>query len=239
MKLLRSLFGPRKQQRQLEASLSDAVVRWNEVQSPDLSAPLEAQQWLVVDVETTGLNVRQDQLLAIGAVMVDGGSIGLDQSFEVVIKQTTASLHDNILIHRIGGNEQLAGVDAAASLALFLDYAKKLPCVAFHAPFDEAMLKRAFSEHLGIDFSVPFIDLALLAPALVRAAPTTLESLDDWIDYFGIVISARHRAVADAFGTAQLFQVLLTHAASTKALTADALFKLEREQRWLAKMSRK
>ena len=192
-----------------------------------------------MDVETTGLDVRRDRLLAIGAVLVEGSAIRFAQSFEVVIKQATASRTDNILIHRISGSEQIDGVDAASALVAFLDFAGKLPCVAFHAGFDETMLKRAVAEHLGFDFSAQFIDLALLAPALVHDAPSSLRSLDDWVGYYSITISARHRAVADALGSAQLFQVLLRLAAARQYDSAGALFRLARGQRWLGRLNRK
>ena len=237
MSLLGSLFGSRGGSPRLDATLSAAVARWNGLPAADLRGPLAGQRWLVVDVETTGLDLQRDRLLAIGAVLVEGSTICFEQSFEVVIRQAAASRTDNILIHRIAGSEQLQGVDAAKALVAFLEYSEKLPCAAFHAGFDESMLKRAFEEHLGIDFSPRFIDLALLAPALVSNAPTSLRSLDDWAEHFSISISARHRAIADALGTAQLFQVLLSHAVAQDCPTADALFKLARDQRWMSRSS--
>ena len=237
MNLWRSLFRTRSHIRRLADPLSAAIDRWNAIVPADLHGPLAGQRWLVVDVETTGLDAQRDRLLAIGAVLVEGATIRFDQSFEVVLRQAAPSHTDNILIHRIPGSEQLEGVDAAAALAAFLDFSKKMPCVAFHAAFDETMLKRAFEEQLGIDFSPRFIDLAMLAPALVREAPESFRSLDDWMAFFSITISARHRAIADAVGTAQLFQMLLNRAAVQECLSADALFRLARDQRWLARVN--
>ena len=235
MSLLGTLFGARDRSRQLDEPLRTAVARWNALAPADLLGPLSAQRWLVVDVETTGLDMQRDRLLAIGAVLVEGATIRVDQSFEVVIGQATPSVTENILIHRISGSEQLGGVGAAIALVEFLNFSKKLPCVAFHAAFDETILKRAIEEHLGIDYSPPFIDLALLAPALVSEATQSLRGLDDWVEHFSIAISARHRAIADAVGTAQLLQVLLSHAAAQDCQSADTLFKLARDQRWLSR----
>lgn len=239
MSLLAALFGRRDRPRVLAEPIRAGIARWHAIEAPQLQGPLATQRWLVVDVETTGLDMRHDRLLAIGAVLVEGTTLQIDKSFEVVVKQATASASDNILIHRIGGREQVEGVDAAAALVAFLTFSQKLPCVAFHAQFDETMLKRAFDEYLGIDFSTPFIDLALLAPALIGEAAAGRKSLDDWVDYFGIAISARHRAVADAVGTAQLLQILLSRAMAQKIPSAATLFKIAREQRWLAKINRK
>ena len=64
-----------------------------------------------------------------------------------------------------------------------------------------------------------------------------LHNFDDWIDYFSITIFARHRAVADALGTAQLFQALLARAGNVQS--AEQLFALARDQRWLNDLSRR
>ena len=237
MSILGSLFGASAPSRGLDGPLQTAIARWRALPPPDLREPLSLQRWLVVDVESTGLDLRQDRLLAIGAVLVEGNTICLAQSFEVVIRQATPSRRDNILIHRIPGSEQMEGAEGADALVAFLEFSRKLPCAAFHAAFDEAMLKRAVDEYLGIDLAPHFIDLAMLAPALVNDAPPSVRSLDDWVDHFSITISARHRAVADAVGTAQLFQVLLSRAARQDYGSAAALFKLAREQRWLARTS--
>ena len=240
MSLLKSLFGARNSTaaRSHNPAFQDAIARWDAIAPADLHAPLATQRWLVVDVETTGLNMKRDRLLAIGAVQIEGAGIRLQKSFEVVLKQAAPSGAENILIHRIAGGEQLEGVDAASALLAFLEYAGKLPCVAFHAPFDETMLQRAFDEYLGVDFSPPFIDLAWLAPALCQEASRKLKSLDDWVEHFSISISVRHRAVADAMGTAQLFQVLLQRAAANNIDSADSLLKIAEDQRWLSKARR-
>lgn len=239
MSFLQSVFGPRPAATRLDAATTAAVARWQALPAADLRGPLAAQRWIVVDVETTGLNLREDRLLAIGAVAVEGDEIRFERSFEVVLRQAAASDAGNILIHRIGGGEQLEGMEAAGALLAFLEYAQKLPCAAFHAAFDEAMLRRAVRETLGIDLGLPFIDLAQLAPALVNDAPPKLGSLDEWTAHFSIEIGARHRAVADALGTAQLLQVLLWRASARSVPSAEHLFKMAREQRWLSGISRR
>lgn len=218
----------------IDAQMRARLGHWNELAEADLSIPIDRQRWLVVDVETTGLDMHRDRLLAIGAVVVEGGLIRLDKSFEVVLRQQAPSREANILIHRIAGGEQVDGIEPAEALADFLAFAQKLPCVAFHAAFDETMLRRACRDHLGIDFSPRFVDLAYLAPALFPEAPAALRSLDDWVAYFSIGIRARHRAVADALGTAQLMQALLARAAERKIVSAQVLFNMARDQRWLA-----
>lgn len=43
---------------------------------------LRQQRWVVLDLETSGLNMNRDQVLSIGAVVIEDGAIDLGQQFE-------------------------------------------------------------------------------------------------------------------------------------------------------------
>ena len=112
--------------------------------------PLATARWVVVDVETTGLDIHRDRLLAIGAIGVTGNALPPRDSFEAVLKQETASDASNILVHRITGSEQREGEPPGESLDRFLRFvtsAGTAGCIGYHAAFDEAMLKRACKAH--------------------------------------------------------------------------------------------
>ncbi len=76
---------------------------------------IDERRWVVLDVETTGLDTHHDELLAIAAVAVqfDEGAaprIALNDSFEAVLHHQSASTDkDNILVHGIGVGAQRAG----------------------------------------------------------------------------------------------------------------------------------
>jgi len=219
----------------------DAVSRqrrdeWLRVPVASLERSLSEQRWVVVDVESSGLDVRSDSLVAIGAVSVRGGVIDLADSFEVVLRQTVVSSDDNILIHGIAGSEQRDGEPPHAALLDFLDFIGGDPLIAFHAFFDDAMITRACQLHLGCGFRRQWLDLAHLAPALhVRgdAARARPRGLDDWLAQFDISVTQRHRAVADAVATAQLWLALSPALQAAGALRARDAFQRAREQAWL------
>lgn len=195
---------------------------------------LTALRCVVVDVESTGLDLYADRLIAIGAVTVEERNIRLRSGFEVVLRQPQASARANILIHGIDGTTQLGGLAPASAILRFLDYVERAPLVGFHADFDRMMINRAAREALGRAPSAVWLDLAYLAPALLAEPGVVMpQGLDGWTQRFGIENQARHNALADALATAQLLQVVLARAIATGATTLADLQRIESDQRWL------
>lgn len=184
------------------------LAAWKALPPPDPNAPIEASRYVVVDVETSGLNMVKDRLIAIGAVAVDKGRVRLADSMEIVLQQSRASGRDNILIHGIGGTAQTEGVPPAEALLAFLEYLGKSPLLAFHVAFDRTMIDRALKTCLGLRFNHAWVDLAYLAPALYPELARSHRSLDQWMARFGIGNYARHSALADALSTAELMLIL-------------------------------
>ena len=186
---------------------------------------------VVVDVETTGLNLVTDTLISIGAVAVVDGRIALGDSFYVVLQQRKSSRKENILVHGISGTVQREGMEPVEALLGFLEFLGKSPLVAFHVAFDETMIRRALRQYLELSFKHSWLDLAYVMPALYPAQAYSHRVLDDWIGRFGIRIEARHNALADALATAQLLQVAAAQARRKGVSGFSGLRDLERSQR--------
>jgi len=193
------------------------------------AARLQAKRWIVLDVETSGLDQRSDALLAIGAVAVTDHRVVVDDSFEIVVQQARASSHGNILVHGIGQQAQLDGVEPRQACSAFLDYYRNSPLVGFHSSFDRAFLARALKIYLGLPVPSDWLDLAGLAPALNPGVKA--KALDEWLDHFGLSIDQRHNASADAFVTAMLFLRLLKQV-PPQHRSFRHLQKLSLAQRW-------
>lgn len=199
-----------------------------------LRQPLAELRWVVVDVETGGLDPDRDPLLAIGAVAITHGRVALGASLEVGIGQAQSTDAANILIHGISGSEQRAGVSPQAALLDWLEFARGAPRVAFHAAFDEAVLQREARARLGVRPKAPWFDAAVVAPLLFPEAAPRCRTLDDWLAHFGLTVYARHGALADAYATAELWLVLLAAAERENIRTAHQLQRLLHARRWLS-----
>lgn len=196
-----------------------------------------ARRWVVLDVETSGLDPKRDRLIAIAgiAIRLDDGRprISLGDSFEVVMRQpAVAPDKPNILLHGIGVGAQREGMEPRLALEAFERWLGDAPLIAFHAAFDEAMIRRAMKAVLGRLVANPWVDLQPVAAAVQPKVQAS--SLDEWLEHFGIECAVRHQAAADTLATAELLQVLWP-AVRAEAPAADfgALQRLAAQGRWL------
>ncbi|POF40149.1 DNA polymerase III subunit epsilon [Pseudomonas laurylsulfativorans] len=173
---------------------------------------LREQRWVVLDLETTGLNLNKDQVLSIGAVVIEDGAIDFRQLFERTLQYPQVKLGPSVLIHGIGPSAIAAGSDPAEALLDLMEYLGDSPVLAFHAPFDQHMLGRALKDHLGCKLQHTFLDVADIAPLLCPQANIREAGLDDWIDWFKLEVFERHHASADALATAELALILFSRA---------------------------
>jgi len=217
----------------LGAAEAGRLRRWRELPEADLRAAPGAARFVVADVEATGLDVRSDRLIAIGAVTVEASRVALGRSFYAILRQPEASSRENILVHGIGATAQRAGSDPAAALLAFLEFAGRAPLVGFHAAFDDALIRRAMREHLGERWQGRWIDLAQLAPQLMPEEARARQHLDAWLERFGIGVFSRHDAAADALATAQLLLALLPRAAARRVATVETMLWDPADARWL------
>nr|WP_189664351.1 3'-5' exonuclease [Pseudomonas marvdashtae] len=173
---------------------------------------LREQRWVVVDLETTGLNLSKDQVLSIGAVVIEDGAIDFSQQFERTLQCDKQKLGPSVLIHGLAPSAIAAGSDPAEALLAFMEFVGDSPLLAFHAPFDCHMLGRALKDYLGYRLQQPFLDVADMAPMLCPQAHIRQGGLDEWIDWFKLQIFDRHNASADALATAELALILFSRA---------------------------
>ncbi len=196
----------------------------------------DTERWVALDVETSGLDVRRDRLLAIAAIglQVDWPKkrlqVRLGDSFEVVLRQEEASSRDNILLHGIGVQSQRNGLEPVAALEAFEAYVGQAPLLAFHSAFDEALIGRHLKLHLGRALPNPWVDIEHLCAAThpqVRA-----RSLDEWMAHFGIVCPQRHQAAADTLAECELLQRVWPRVAA-ECRDWRAVQRLAAQRRWL------
>jgi DNA polymerase-3 subunit epsilon len=198
-------------------------------------------RWLVVDVETTGLDPHSDELLAIAAVAVDVSGVRpavlLHDSIEILLRPAERPGppdRTNVLLHGIGIGAQRVAPDPALGLAAWSRFVDGAPLAGFHVGFDRAVIERA-QRRAGLPAAGgPWLDLSPLAAAL--HPEVSGHGLDDWLTHFGIRCVQRHHAAADALATAELL-LRLWPALARDGVRPDfaRLRRLTEQRRWLGR----
>ncbi|MDE3010796.1 MAG: 3'-5' exonuclease [Pseudomonadota bacterium] len=158
-------------------------------------------EWVALDCETTGLDVRRDEIISIGAVRIRGRRLLTSERLELLVRPQCAVSPGSIRVHQLRERDVadgLAPVDAATRL---LEFIGPRPLVGYYLEFDVAMLNRLVRPLIGIRLPQRQVDVSGMYYDLkYRANP------DAWIDLrfatlmqdLGLPMQDAHRAINDA-----------------------------------------
>lgn len=179
----------------------------NEARGAAPATPLVALDMVVLDVETTGLDVRQDRLVALGAVRMRGSEIDVSGALDLRVDPGVAIPEEATRIHHIADADVKGAPSAAGALGRLADFIGGAVVVGHSINFDLAVLRHEAARH-GVAWREPrALDAALLAAAM---APQRLDtSLEGLATSYGLEIEGRHTALGDALGTARIFAAML------------------------------
>lgn len=158
------------------------------------------QEFVVFDIETTGLSSKHDMITEIGASKVRNGSIVDTYSSLVNPEQKIP----HMIVELTGITNEMVENERTIDLVLpeFLDFIGDAAVVAHNAKFDIAFIKEQ-SLRLNIDFNPVVLDTLLLAKLLLTEIKRF--NLKRISKYLNITLSNHHRAVDDSNATAQIF----------------------------------
>lgn len=161
--------------------------------------------FVVFDIETTGLNPKNDNIIEIGAVKISNRKV-ID-SFSTFV-HIDKKLPGKIIELTSITDDMLQGqpeIDEA--LPAFLDFAKECVLVAHNAKFDLGFIKEK-AKVLSIEnYNPPVLDTLELSKALIKDVKN--HRLNTLTKKLGINLINHHRAVDDANATGQLLIILL------------------------------
>lgn len=203
---------------------SSAARAYLETPLPPADAPWQEVDYSVVDLELTGLDPEDHEIISFGAVTVTGGRVRLDDARHLTIRPARMPSPDTIRIH--GLREQ--DLSAAPSLDQVLDEILAAltgrALVAHAASIETGFLRAALSRY-GIGLRNPVVDTAGLALELRRlrreAAPRrggdpagaviSSPGLSELARFLNLPVHRPHHADGDALTTAQAFIALAAH----------------------------
>jgi DNA polymerase-3 subunit epsilon len=166
-----------------------------------LLQPAPPGEWVSLDLETTGLDPKQDHILSLAAVPVREGRVLTSERFERRIRAGREFGIDSIRHHRITPGEAAEGIAVTAAVREFLRWLQGRTLLGYHLSFDLAMLSPHVRALTGFGLPNPRVDLAdAFAARAQRAQPGAPANLDfqHIADSLGVPVLARHSALGDA-----------------------------------------
>ena len=167
-------------------------------------APPEGE-WVTVDCETTGLDVRRDRIISIAAVRIVGNRLLTSQRLELLVRPERAMTSENVRVHRLREQDVALGIDVAQAMRRLMDFIGSRPLVGYYLEFDVAMLNREIWPLLGLRLPQPKIEVSAMyydyrnrqLPAHLRGGTIDLRFATMMND-LGLPLRAAHDALDDA-----------------------------------------
>lgn len=162
------------------------------------------KRYVVFDMETTGLDWKEDVILSIGAVGIVGNAIQVGDFLEVHIRQDKFSPQSVALSGVIKDAVNEKYVEAEGMIQL-LNFIKDATLVGHNVNLDIEMVNQALKRlELG-RLKNPLMDTNALYQRFKDLPDDTQSSLDDVCDALKIDKSDRHTAWGNAYTTALVF----------------------------------
>lgn len=204
---------------------------------PDPQKPWREARYVVLDVETSGLNERRDSLLAIGLVEIEDGRIRLDRCWHTMVRPPEGLLvaADSIRIHGLMRNELATAPTFEEVLPALIERLAQRVLIVHVSRIDVGFLNRALKQHYGSKLHGPILDTARIAISMHQRAqmlgevshdmPMPAIQLRGLAGSFGLPVYGQHDALNDALTTAQVFLAQATRLAQQGKHTLKALLR--------------
>lgn len=177
----------------------------------DLDADWRTTDFSAIDIETTGLDLRRDEIISLGVANIHQARVKCEENFYREVRPQRLPSSQSIRIH---GLRRIDLATAAPLESAIPDFSAQIGgrVLIAHAAWIERSFLRRHLRGAGLTFSKPMIDTAALARKLDYASETAGRepSLELLARHLGLPVYAPHNALGDALTTAVVFLALAT-----------------------------
>lgn len=204
------LFGLDFRRRRLLAKAQSGPLRtFLEVPFPDKATDFRRVPFVALDLETTGLDPRRDEILSVGLVALQNHRIDLATARHYLVTPSGAIPEASAVIHQITDDRAAQGRPLAEVMAEVLPQLAGRVLIAHHARIERLFLSAACERLYGSPFIMPVAD----TEALVRRSLDQLNRpykagdlrLNALRERYALPRYGAHNALSDALAAAELF----------------------------------
>jgi len=171
-------------------------------------------RFCAVDLETTGLNPQQDEIIAFAGIPMLGSRIAVHEGYYTLVRPKKYKL-ETMIFHGIS-KDDLGGAPCFGEVAPGILNALDGIIVGHSVEYDHEFLREHF-KRIGTRLKKECLDIVFIEEWLGRefGGQDPDLSLDAIMSDYGLKESYRHNAMADAFCVAQIFQMQMRRLADS------------------------
>ena len=107
-------------------------------------------EFVSFDCETTSLNVKEAEILSIGAVKIRGNKVLTSDAFYVVVKPEGIMQASNVTVHGLRPKDVSGGIPVQDAVRQLLDFIGGRPLVGYYIEYDVALVNKFLKPMMGI-----------------------------------------------------------------------------------------
>jgi DNA polymerase-3 subunit epsilon len=174
-----------------------------------LFEPGPPDEFISLDCETTGLNPRVDDIIAIAAVKIRGNRILTSERFEAIVRPDKKPTSDSIKVHQLREQDVESGALMFKVLPDLLRFIGGRPIVGYYIDFDMRMLDKYILRQIQTKLPNPRVEVSEMyyACKYKGAPPGTVYDLrfSSILSDLGIPSLDQHDALNDTLMTAMIY----------------------------------
>jgi DNA polymerase-3 subunit epsilon len=205
---------------------SDAARAYQGASMPPADTPWADVAYAVVDLETTGLDPKHDEIISFASIPIDHRRVVVGAARTAIVRPESMPPPETIRIHGLRPADLVNAPPLDEVLDLILEALAGRVLVAHVAWVERGFLQTALRSE-GLRLAEPVLDTASLAiEVLGIGGADDPPELAEVARRLGLPVHRPHVAEGDALTTAQVFLALATRLDRRETQTVDTLSRL-------------
>ncbi|MGH1462132.1 MAG: 3'-5' exonuclease [Neptuniibacter sp.] len=173
-----------------------------------LFVPYDGDEVVSLDCETTSLDVKQGEIVSIGAVKIKGKKVLSSERLDIKLKPPKSLTGDSIKIHKIREADLAGGIDIEDALDQVLEFVGNRPILGYYVNYDIRMLDKYIRPAYGFGLPNKAIELSHVYHDIIKwkSVGGNIDLRFDTISKeLDIPMLERHTAIGDALTVALMY----------------------------------
>ncbi len=177
--------------------------------SPEIHSTVSDFEYIILDLETTGLDSETDRILSIGWVIMSEGKVDLANAVHFYINQESLVKPETAVINHITPQMLTEGISIHDAMRTFFEAAMDKVIIAHGCVVETRFLQQYLKEHYHLnELPLWWLDTMCIEKNMAKARQQHQDidvTLAGSRERHGLPEYAGHNALIDAVATAELF----------------------------------